>query len=181
MKNADNDEEIEKAITFLVFAIHKAGHNPKPVILHSIRVGIHLYNLAYRKDIVIAGILHDVIEDSKTSLEEVRSQFGETVSNLVAANSFDEAIDDTVERYKETFDRCRSAGRDALIVKAADIFDNADYCCADSNNAWWIEKMRYFIEISQDILNDELIYKELTAKYDGIVKPRNLAKSIMGE
>jgi len=31
--------------------------------------------------------------------------------------------------------------------------------------------MRYFIEISKDILNDEIIYKELTVKYDRIVKP----------
>jgi len=126
MKNTGHDEQIEEAITFLVFAIHKTGHNPKPVVLHSIRIGVHLYNLNYRKDIVIACILHDVIEDTKTPIEEVRSLFGETVSTLVEANSFDETIDDKVERYKETFDRCRNAGRDALIVKAADIFDNAD-------------------------------------------------------
>jgi (p)ppGpp synthase/HD superfamily hydrolase len=170
MKNADDNEQIEEAITFLVFAIHNTGHNPKPVILHSIRIGIHLSTLTYRKEIVIAGILHDVVEDSETSLEEIRSTFGEYVSTIVAAKSFDETIADTVERYKETFDRCLNAGRDALIVKAADIFDNADYCCSGNNNAWWIEKMRYFIEISQDILSDESIYQELRAKYERIVK-----------
>jgi len=173
MRNPEEEKQIEEAIKFLVFAIHETGHNPKPVILHSIRVGLHLYNLGYNKYIVIAGILHDVVEDTKTTIDGIKSKFNANVSKLVEANSFDEKIDDRIQSYKENFERCRKAGKDALIVKAADILDNADFCCFGGNgdpNDWWIEKMRYFVEISTDILKDEALHQKLKAKHDKIAK-----------
>jgi len=99
MRSPETDKQIEEAIKFLVFAIQESGKNPKPVILHSIRVGLHLYNnLNYNKDIVTAAILHDVIEDTDTKIEEVKSKFGDNVAKLVEANSFDESIEDKTER-----------------------------------------------------------------------------------
>lgn len=173
MRNLDADKQIEEAIKFLIFAIHEFGKNPKPVILHSIRVGLHLYNLGYDKDIVIAAILHDVIEDSATKIDEVRAKFGDKVSTLVEANSFDENIEDKTERYKENFERCRKSGKDALIIKAADFFDNIDYYHLASTKElakWLLRKLKYFIENSKDILKDEAPYKELIKKYEKVAK-----------
>src|SRR3990167_8005678 len=174
MRNPENDKQIEEAIKFLVFAIQESGKNPKPVILHSIRVGLHLYNnLNYNKDIVTAAILHDVIEDTDTKMEEVKSKFGDKVAKLVEANSFDESIEDKTERYKENFERCRKAGKDALIIKAADFFDNADYYHLASTKElakWLLEKLGYFIENSKDELKDEALHKELIEKYERITK-----------
>ena len=45
-----------------------------------------------------AAILHDVIEDTDTKIEEVKSKFGDNVAKLVEANSFDESIEDKTER-----------------------------------------------------------------------------------
>ena len=173
MRSPEVDKQIEEAIKFLVFAIHETGHNPKPVILHSIRVGLHLYKLNYDKDIVTAAILHDVIEDTDTKIEEVKSKFGDKVAKLVEANSFDESIEDKTERYKENFERCRKAGKDALIIKAADFFDNADYYNLASTNElakWLLEKLKYFIDNSKEELKDEALYKELVKKYERIAK-----------
>ena len=173
MRSPEVDKQIEEAIKFLVFAIHETGHNPKPVILHSIRVGLHLYKPNYDKDIVTAAILHDVIEDTDTKIEEVKSKFGDKVAKLVEANSFDESIEDKTERYKENFERCRKAGKDALIIKAADFFDNADYYNLASTNElakWLLEKLKYFIDNSKEELKDEALYKELVKKYERIAK-----------
>ncbi len=73
------DKEIEEAIEFLVLAVHRSGKNSKPVILNSIRVGLHLHNLNYGKNTVIAALLHGVIEDTDVEIEEVKSKFGEEV------------------------------------------------------------------------------------------------------
>ena len=172
-KYPENDKQIEEAIKFLVFAIHESGKNPKPVILHSIRVGLHFYNLGYDKDIVIAAILHDVIEDTDTKTEDVEAKFGNKIATLVEANSFDESIQDKTERYKENFERCHKAGKDALIVKVADFFDNADYynlASTDELTKWLLEKLKYFIDNSKDELKDEAIYNELVKKYERIAK-----------
>jgi len=173
MINYEDQKQIEEAIKFLVFAIHESGHNPKPVILHSIRVGLHLSDLGYDKDIVVAAILHDVIEDTATKIDEVRAKFGDKVAKLVESNSFDKSIADKTERYKENFARCRKAGKDALIVKAADFFDNADYYGKASTNElakWLLEKLKYFIDNSKEELKDEALYKELVKKYQRIAK-----------
>ena len=172
-KYPENEKQIEETIKFMVFAIHESGRNPKPVILHSIRVGLHLYNLDYNKDIVIAAILHDVIEDTATKIDEVESKFGNKIAKLVEANSFDETIQDKTERYKDTFERCRKAGKDALIVKAADFFYNADYYHLASTKEltkWLLEKLKYFIDNSKNELKDEALYDELVVKYKRIAK-----------
>jgi (p)ppGpp synthase/HD superfamily hydrolase len=120
MRELQEDEDIEEAIQYLVHSFEATGDNPKPVILHSTRVGMDLYNREYRKEIVIAGFLHDLIEDTDVTAAEIRSEFGETVANIVAAASYDESIDDYLERHYEIYRRCFELGREAVVVKAAD-------------------------------------------------------------
>jgi len=173
MVNPEVDKQIEEAIKFLVFVIRKSGRNPKPVILHSIKVGIHLYNLEYDKDVVIAAILHDVIEDTDTKIEEIKLKFGNNVAKLVEANSFDESIEHKTERYKENFERCHKAGKDALIIRVADFFDNLDYYNLASTKEfkkWLFDKLKYFIDNYKDVLKDEIIYNKLVKKYNNIRK-----------
>lgn len=119
--------ECEKAIGFL--SKYMINDNwKKPALFHSIRVGTHLFEQGYERDIVIAGFLHDVLEDGTDISEEVlQAEFGEEVLRIVKANSKDEAIEDKQERKKDLINRCIEAGEDASIVKAADILDNFFY------------------------------------------------------
>ena len=55
-ENPTYDKMVEKAIAFLVYAFTSTGHNPKPVILHSIRTGLCLYHQNYAQDVVVAAI-----------------------------------------------------------------------------------------------------------------------------
>ena len=173
MRSPEIDKQIEEAIKFLVFAIENSGKNPKPVILHSIRVGIHLYNFGYDRDIVIAAILHDVIEDTDVKIEELESRFGQKIARLIGANSFDKGIINRTKRYKENFERCRKTGKNALIVKAADLFDNADYYHLAPTKElvkWLLGKLKYFIDHYKDELKEEVVYQSLVKKYEMIAK-----------
>lgn len=60
------------------------------------------------------------------------------------------------------FDRCLEAGKDALLIKAADILDNSHYFGSNEN---LLEKMRYFIEFSRESLKEERVWKELRDQY----------------
>jgi len=55
--------EIDEAIVFLVGKYDESGTNEKPVIFHSIKVGLYLYTESYSTNMVIAGLLHDLLED----------------------------------------------------------------------------------------------------------------------
>lgn len=157
---------MKKARDFLVLTIEKSGHNPKPVVEHSLRVAETLEKLGYSKEIVIAATLHDLLEDSDTKLEEIEEKFGKKVANLVLANSFDINIADRVEKYKENFERLVKAGKKALVIKAADILDNSNYYqLADEETfKYLLEKMDYFVRISKPVLGKEPLYKNLVER-----------------
>lgn len=170
---ATNNKKIEKAIKFLVLAIEKSGHNPKSVITHSIRVGLHLDELNYSQEIVIAGILHDLLEDSETKPKEIKQKFGDKVAGLVKANSFDKNIKDKKKRYQQTLTRCLKAGKEALIIKTADILDNSHYyhlAKGKKLRQWLVEKMKHFIDHSEKILKNEAILQKLQKQYCQIAK-----------
>lgn len=168
MRDVEEDVEIERAIKFLVQSFEESGDNPKPVILHSIRVGMDLYRRGYEKRIVIAGLLHDVLEDTDVSKDEINSKFGKDVSDIVEATSFDGDIEDYADRYHDTLDRCFKKGRDAVLVKAVDTLDNSDYyhvAGSDELRSKLLEKMKYFIDNAEPCIGNEPIYQELRDKF----------------
>ena len=92
------EKGMDDAIITLSLAFDQSGENEKPVILHSIRVGMCLFNYGYCFDVVISGILHDILEDTEYSADKLTNQYGETIANIVIATSFDRQITDKLER-----------------------------------------------------------------------------------
>ncbi|MUV90155.1 HD domain-containing protein [Halapricum sp. CBA1109] len=174
MRDLGEDEEIERAIRYLVHSFESSGDNPKPVILHSIRVGMDLYDRDYQKRIVISGLLHDLLEDTDITSEAIRSKFGNDIANIVKATSFDEDIDDYLERHYDIYNRCFELGRSAVVVKAADILDNSDYYGMGGSEELrtnLLKKMEYFVDKSEPYIGEEELYQELNDKLP-LVKER---------
>ena len=160
-------KDIEEAFKFLVlsFQQRRVRNRNKPVILHSIRVGMYLYKLDYPKDIVIGGILHDLLEDTDISFDALKEKFGDKIARLVQACSFDPSIKDKKEQYNEVFARCLKEGKEALLVKIADLIDNLPYML-DAKYAGNLrdllqEKIRYFIDLARPKMSQEKLFQEL--------------------
>ena len=154
-------KEIEKAIVFLVHAINTSGNNPKPVILHSILVGLSLAKLDYSIHVIQAGFLHDTIEDSSTGIESIKEQFGDKVASIVAACTYDRSIQDKTEQYRDAMRRAAGAGKEALIVMAADLIQNEPYYNQEDFTQYPWDKIIYFIGFAELILKDESIWEDL--------------------
>lgn len=120
------DQEMERAITMVVHCVNKKCRNPKPLILHSIRVGLKLCELKQAKEVVIAGILHDLVEDTNCTLKVIENEFGKTVARLVASFT-QEKVDDYKERWCILMNKIIKAGKAAMLVKLVDIYENLDY------------------------------------------------------
>lgn len=158
------DRQIERAIVFLTFQIQRTGKNPKPVILHSIRVALSLYDRGYAEEVVVAAALHDLLEDSDTTLPQIERKFGPEVARLVRANTFDERIEDAVERDREMLERCRNAGGSALVIKVADILDNSRrwrLTPGDALSERLLRKVELCLDLSEDDLKEERIRADL--------------------
>ena len=70
----------------------------KPIMFHDIRVGVYLYENGYAEDIVLAGVLHDAIEWSTLDEKLLREEFGDTIVEMVLANTKDDSITDKEEK-----------------------------------------------------------------------------------
>lgn len=165
MHTRELDYQVERAIKFLVKAFEEPIKDlSKPVVLHGIRVGLSLYHKEYPEEIILAGYLHDVLEDTHTKFDEIENTFGKDIALIVQANTFDTTIQDKREQYRKLFEQCLSAGRSALIVKAADILDNSFYYpLAEDGKIKVIlmEKLAYFLELSQPIIGEEKLWHDL--------------------
>lgn len=119
--------DYEKAIKLITDLIPSREDTNKPILFHCIKVGTYLYREQYPRDIVLAGYLHDLLEDTDVSPEKIAGEFGENVLRIIQANSKNPDIKDPVEKKSELIGRCLAAGDEAVIVKAADILDNYEH------------------------------------------------------
>lgn len=55
----------------------------EPYIIHPVQVATILYNLGMDSESMIAALLHDVVEDTELTKEDVKKDFGEDVAELV--------------------------------------------------------------------------------------------------
>jgi 3-methyladenine DNA glycosylase AlkD len=164
--------EIQRAIKFLIDrCLDKEGKqkipNPKPVVVHSLRMGFDLLKRGYSKDVVIGAILHDLEEGAGVSIKEIEKKFGKKVAKIVEGVSFNPEITNNKERYLDTYKRIVKAGKEAIIVSVADHIDNADYykhVKSKMTKRKVKEKWQIFLKDVASKIKDEPIYKELKEK-----------------
>lgn len=120
------DREMERAIIILTEYVKKKCRNPKPLILHSIRVGLKLLELKQPKEVVIAGILHDLVEDTDCTIGQIRKVFGIKVARLVSGVS-QEKIKDYKKRWAILMEKIKKEGKSAMILKLVDMNENLNY------------------------------------------------------
>ncbi|WP_226038174.1 HD domain-containing protein [Aquibacillus saliphilus] len=95
-----------------------------PYISHPFRVGMLLLQDGLEEDIVTAGLLHDVVEDTDGTLEEISQIFGEKVAQLVAYASEPDKSLSWHERKQHTIETIKNAPLEAKLVVCADKIDN---------------------------------------------------------
>lgn len=95
-----------------------------PYIIHPLGVAKILIENSCSDEIVVAGILHDTVEDTSISLEDIRKIFGEKVANLVEGSSAPDMSDTWESRKQHTIDLIKTAPMDLLMVECADKLDN---------------------------------------------------------
>jgi len=127
---------IQEAVRFATKA--HAGQTRKgkpniPYITHPLGVALILSQINASEDIIIAGILHDTVEDSdgKISIDDIKQKFGETVAVLVDHVTEKDKKLSWEERKKEALAHIYKMPNDALLLKSADTLHNMDDLIAD--------------------------------------------------
>ena len=132
MANKPLDTELlDRAIIFAVKAHAGTERRGKgfPYIVHPMEAMEIVATITPDQELLAAAALHDVVEDTEISADEIRREFGDRIANLVVAESdvFEEGVseeDSWHARKQAAIDRLARASHDAKIVAMGDKLSN---------------------------------------------------------
>lgn len=129
MKNIQTKKQIAEQLVRDEISGTRKGSD-KPNFQHSVNVGLFLEELGFEKNVVIAGILHDIIEDSNVSISGLQIKgFSPEVVNLVRLCTHDKSIKNKDSRWILMISKIIDRGSEkAMAIKMADLIDNIHSC-----------------------------------------------------
>lgn len=106
-------------------AQRRKGPDAAPYVNHLIEVAMLVANVAAVEDVevLIAAVLHDVLEDTPTAADEISQRFGDRVAELVQALSEDKSLP-RQRRRELTLQELPARGVEIKIIKLADLSSN---------------------------------------------------------
>jgi (p)ppGpp synthase/HD superfamily hydrolase len=138
----------------------KAGKGPE----HARRVASVLHEAGCGEPVEVAGLLHDVVEDTAWTVGDLEQRFGSTVGALVAAVTEDSSIRSYRKRKRKLREQIESAGPAAIDIALADK----------------IASLRYALESGKRVPSRKLAHYEATvAGASGAAHPA-LAAEVAG-
>ncbi|WP_221030925.1 HD domain-containing protein [Actomonas aquatica] len=118
-----------------------------PYINHPLEVACHLSEVGGITDeaVLIAAVLHDTVEDTATTREEIATTFGETVAALVMECTDDKSLE-KAERKRLQVVNAPKKSPGAKAIKIADKTCNLRSILVDPPAGWsWTRQYDYFL------------------------------------
>ena len=121
-------EQAIRAATILHREQTRKGHVPLPYITHLIAVAFIVADYSDSEDALIGALLHDTLEDTDYTEEELRQDFGDKVFSIVKAVT--EPQDTEKEKFswqdrkKAYAKQLKTAPEESLLIAAADKIHN---------------------------------------------------------
>jgi guanosine-3',5'-bis(diphosphate) 3'-pyrophosphohydrolase len=117
-----------------------------PYINHPIQVAETLWTAGNVRDVtlLVAAILHDTIEDTATSPDEIRQNFGEDVLALVLEVTDDKSLPKQVRKQLQV-EHAPHKSRNAKLLKLADKLSNVSDILGSPPRDWSLERKREYL------------------------------------
>ena len=122
---------LDRAIIFAVRAHAGTERRGKgfPYIVHPMEAVEIVATMTSDQELLAAAVLHDTVEDTDVTIEQIRAEFGERVASFVAVESDEphqsrDSVENWRARKQAAIDRLASASRDAKMVALGDKLSN---------------------------------------------------------
>lgn len=130
-KVKENNKNANIDVIYKAYNLAKEQHGDQcrksgePYIIHPLQVAYTLADLEMDEDTICAALLHDVVEDTPITIEDIKNRFGESVADMVAGVTklnklqYTTAQEQQVEDYRKMF---LAMGKDirVILIKLAD-------------------------------------------------------------
>lgn len=151
-----------------------------PYIVHSFSVALILIGYAADEDMIVAGILHDTIEDTGYTKEQMEIEFGKRVTSLVTDLTELPKTYSWQERKDSYLNHLKTASHESKLICAADKVHNLRSMLAafqkfgekafEKFNAPADKKLWFYEECLKIFKNDEKMPKELIEEIEVVLK-----------
>ncbi len=170
---------IEQAIR-AASVLHKdqvrRGSTPFPYVTHLYAVGMLVADYTDDEDTIVAALLHDTLEDTDYTQEELHDDFGATVAGIVKSITEPGTSDDDKTKWKdhkkEYIKQLKDASEAALLVAAADKIHNMR-CIVEE---YYEAPSRFLADFGSALEERVLMYQEISN-----ILNRNLKNAILTE
>jgi guanosine-3',5'-bis(diphosphate) 3'-pyrophosphohydrolase len=133
---------------------HRKGMDASPYINHPIGVAHALVKDGGVEDeaTLIAALLHDTIEDTSATREEVEEKFGKEISDLVMEVTDDKGLEKAVRKERQVRHAPHLSNR-AKMIKIADKICNIRDILDRPPHDWTLERKREYLDWSQRVVD----------------------------
>lgn len=151
---------MNKLVAAIAFAADKhrsqrrKDHESSPYINHPIALANLLANEGGVEDerVLLAAVLHDTIEDTETTEQELVRLFGKEVADIVMEVTDDKALP-KAERKRLQVEHAAHISRRAKLVKLADKICNLRDIAKSPPVGWSLERKREYFDWAKAVVN----------------------------
>ncbi|CAO1422823.1 unnamed protein product [Diamesa tonsa] len=177
-----NEDSIKLYTKCMNFAAIKHEHqrrmNPEktPYINHPIGVANILSEEGdvYDLEVLMAALLHDTVEDTETTMDEIEEHFGKEIRKIVEEVTDDKTLP-KMERKQLQIDHARTSSPKAKLVKLADKLYNLRDLQKSTPVGWTKERSdEYFVWAKKVVDNLRGTNKKLEEALDVVFKTQGM-------
>ena len=103
-------------------------------------------------DVLCAALLHDTIEDTETTADELQREFGTKIAGIVGEVTDDKALP-KAERKRLQVEHAGHASREAQLVKLADKICNLRDILASPPADWSVQRKREYYDWAAQVVD----------------------------
>ena len=120
----------------------KRKYTGEPYIVHPIAVSEIVKTVPHTDEMIAAALLHDVVEDTPVTIQEIETKFGSKVAELVGWLTDTSRPEDGNRKTRKSIDRLHSADApaEAQTIKLADLIHNTKSIEKHDPHFWKVYK-----------------------------------------
>ncbi len=156
-----SEEDAEIVLSAVVFAAekHKAqtkidGKNT-PYVIHPLEVASYIMSVGhvYSKDVLVAALLHDVMDDTGATYEEISSIYGQQVTSYVREMTTKKDIP-LKEQKKEQIMKAFHQTPNVAIIKFSDKLSNLGTLARNPPSSWTRDRIDRYFQWAQSVIEN---------------------------
>ena len=155
-----SEEDLKRLLKALAFAAHKHRDQRRkdvdssPYINHPIALANLLCNEGHVTDtnVICAALLHDTVEDTDTTPEELEREFGKEIRSIVMDVTDDKTLEKT-ERKQRQIEHAAHISDQAKLVKLADKISNLRDMASRPPADWDLQRRQGYFDWAMAVID----------------------------